>query len=229
MRSLFWLPTSLVLAAAALAQPAPPARLEVEYQLRRNGTTVAEITERLEQGNGSYHLTETWKGKGVYALLGKAKRTSTGTLGAEGPRPREFTDERSGRDTQRVWFDWNAKTITRRYKGPARTEALLPDTQDRLSFLFALTYQARKGQPISMYIADGRGLSHHVYQPDGRERLKTPAGEFDTLKLIRRNEGSGEISEIWFISERTYLPVRIVVSEKDGTRYEHIVTRLSPQ
>ena len=229
MRSSSWLLISLAFAAAALAQPAPPGRLEVDYQLMRNGTVVAEVTERLEHGNGSYHLTENWKGKGIYSLLGRAKRTSAGALDADGPRPREFTDERSGRDTQRVWFDWNAKTITRRYKGPARTEALLPGTQDRLSFLFALTYQARKGQPISMYIADGRGLSHHVYQHDGRERLTTPAGAFDTLKLVRRNEGSGEVSEIWFISERSYLPVRIVVTEKDGTRYEHVVTRLAPQ
>ena len=227
MRSLFWLLSSLPFAAAALAQPAPPARFEMEYQLRRNGSAVAEIVERFEHANGNYLLTETWKGKGVYALLGRATRTSTGALDKDGPRPREFTDERSGRDTQRVWFDWNAKTITRRYKGPARTEPLLPDTQDRLSFFFAMSYQARKGQPISVYIADGRGLSHHVYQHEGRERLKTPAGEFDTLKLIRRNEGRGEVSEIWFISERTYLPIRIVITEKDGTRYEHILTRLS--
>jgi len=227
MRSSCWLLISLALAPGALAQPASPVRLEVEYELTRNGSTVAEVREHLEHGNGSYQLTETWKGRGIYALLGKATRTSAGTLDADGPRPREFTDERSGRDTQRVWFDWSAKTITRRYKGPARTEALLPGTQDRLSFLFALAYQSRKGQPISMYIADGRGLSHHVYQHNGRERVTTPAGAFDTLKLVRRNEGSGEVSEIWFLSERSYLPVRIVVTEKDGTRYEHVVTRLT--
>ena len=226
MRSWFWLLISLALAPGAPAQPASPVRLEVAYELTRNGSSVAEITERLEHGNGSYQLTETWKGRGIYALLGKATRTSAGTLDVDGPRPREFTDERSGRDTQRVWFDWNAKTITRRYKGPARTEALLPGTQDRLSFLFALAYQSRNGQPISMYIADGRGLSHHVYRHNGRERLTTPAGAFDTLKLLRRNEGSGEVSEIWLSLERN-LPVRIVVTEKDGTRYEHVVTRLS--
>jgi len=229
MRSSFSLLISVAIATGAHAQGAAALRVEIEYELKRNGRTVAEVLERLEHANGSYQITETWKGRGLYAVMGKAKRTSQGSLDADGPRPHEYVDERSGRDTQRASFDWSAGTITRRYKGPARTEALLPGTQDRLSFLFALTYQARKGQPISMYIADGRGLSHHVYQPDGRERLKTPAGEFDTLKLIRRNEGSGEISEIWFISERTYLPVRIVVSEKDGTRYEHIVTRLSPQ
>ena len=227
MRSSFFRLASLLFAATASAQPAPPVRVEVEYQLMRNGSMVAEIVDRLEQGNGAYQLTETWKGRGIYALLGRAKRTSEGTFGADGPRPREFTDERSGRDTQRVWFDWDAKTITRRYKGPPRTEPLLPGTQDRLSFLLALMVQARKGQPIALYIADGRGLSHHVYQHGGRERLTTLAGQFDTVKLTRRKEGSGELSEIWFITERVSFPVRIVVTGNDGTRYEHVVTRIS--
>ena len=227
MRRAFWLLTSFLLAAGAQAQSPLPARVEIDYQLTRNGSTVAAITERLEQGNGAYRLTETWEGKGLFSLLGRAKRVSEGALGLDGPQPREFTDERSGRDTQRVWFDWKAKTITRRYKGPPRTEPLLPDTQDRLSFLFALGYRAQKSDPISLYIADGRGLSHHVYRHSGRERLATPAGEFNTLKLTRRNEGSGEVSEVWLAVERGNLPVRIVVTEKDGTRYEHLATRLS--
>jgi hypothetical protein len=227
MRSSFWLLTSLPLAAAALAQVAPPARVEIEYELTRNGSTMAEVMERIEHGGGAYQLTETWRGKGIYALLGRAKRTSAGSLGAEGPRPREYVDERSGRDTQRVSFDWSAGTITRRYKGATRTEPVPADTQDRLSFLFALSYYSQKGQPVSFHIADGRGMSRHTYKPNGREHLATPAGEFDAVRLIRRNEGSGEVSEIWLAANRGYLPVRLVVTEKDGTRYEHVATRIS--
>jgi len=227
MRSSFWLLTSLTVACAAAAQPAPPARVEIEYQLTRNGRTMAEVVERLEHGNGAYQLTETWKGRGIYALLGRAKRASAGSLGPGGPRPHEFTDERSGRDTQRVWFDWSANTITRRYKGATRTEPVPADTQDRLSFLLALSYASQKAQPVSLHIADGRGMSHHTYKPNGRERLATPAGEFDTVKLLRRNEGSGEVTEIWLAANRSYLPVRILVTEKDGTRYEHVATRIS--
>jgi hypothetical protein len=229
MRSSFWLLISLAFPLTALAQgPGPVVRVEIEYDLKRNGKTVAEILERLEHGNGAYHLTETWKGKGVYALLGRAKRMSAGTLGADGPRPNEYADERSGRDTQRVWFDWKANTITRRYKGPPRTEPVPPDTQDRLSFLLALTFHSPKGEPISFHVADGRGMSRHTYKPNGRERLATPAGEFETLRLLRRNEGSGEVAEIWLAADRSYLPVRIVVTENDGTRYEHVATRISP-
>lgn len=228
MRNSSWLLISLLVPLTGLAQGTPVVRVQIEYDLKRNGRTVAEITERLEHGNGAYHLTETWKGKGVYALLGRAKRVSEGTLGADGPRPREYIDERSGRDTQRVWFDWKANTITRRYKGPPRTEALPPDTQDRLSFLFALSFHSPKGQPISFYVADGRGMSRHVYRHNGRERLATPAGVFETLKLLRHNEGSGEVAEIWLATERSYLPVRIVLTEKDGTHYEHLATHISP-
>jgi Protein of unknown function (DUF3108) len=228
MRSSFWLLISLAVPLAALGQAAPTVRVEIEYDLKRNGKTVAEIVERLEHGNGAYQLTESWKGKGVYSLLGRAKRMSAGTFGADGPRPNEYIDERSGRDTQRVWFDWKANTITRRYKGPPRTEPVPADTQDRLSFLLALSFRSQKGEPISFHVADGRGMSRHTYKPDGRERLAIPAGQFETLKVVRRNEGSGEVAEIWLAANRAYLPVRIVVVEKDGTRYEHIATRMSP-
>jgi len=226
MRSLCWLLISLPLSDAAFAQAVPPPRVEIEYELKRNGKTMAEVVDRLEHANGAYQLTETWKGKGMYSLLGRAKRTSQGTLTAGGPRPHEYVDERSGRDTQRVTFDWAANTITRRYKGQTRTEPVPADTQDRLSFLFALTFASQKNESVSFHVADGRGMSRHTYDPNGRERIGTPAGEFDTVRVLRKN-GSGDVAEIWLAANRSYLPVRIVVVEQDGTRYEHVATRIS--
>lgn len=226
-----WSASRISLAGAALlaaaAHATPPADIEIEYELTRNGSAMAEVVEHLEHGKGAYQLTETWKGKGIYALLGRAKRTSQGSLEADGPRPKEYMDERSGRDTQRVSIDWKKKTITRRYKGQTRTEAVPHDTQDRLSFLLALSYAAGKGKPISFHVVDARGMSRHTYTPQGGGRVVTPAGEFDTVTLMRRNEGSGETAEIWHAAKLGYLPVRIVVTEKDGTRYEHVATRVS--
>ena len=223
MRNWFWLLVSF----AGAAQAMPPAQVEIEYTLLRNGATMAEVVDRFEHANGSYQLTETWRGKGMYALLGRAKRTSAGALSPDGPRPHEYVDERSGRDTQRVSFDWKANTITRRYKGKTSTEPVPTDTQDRLSFLLKLTFASHRGQPVSFHVADGRGMSQHTYTTNGRERVGTPAGEFDAIKVARTN-GSGDRAEIWFATNRHYLPVRIVVIEKDGTRYEHVATRIQP-
>lgn len=224
MRKRCWLLISL-LALPAAAQPPP--RIELEFDVLRNGSKMAELVERLDRANGAYELTEEWKGRGIYALLGRAKRVSRGALGPDGPRPHEYMDERSGRDTQRVWFDWKAGTITRRYRGDPRTEPVPADTQDRLSFLLALAYVSKNGKPISFHVADGRGMSRHTYKPNGRERIAMPAGEFDTVKLIRKNEGSGDVAEFWFAVNLSYLPVRVVITEKDGTRYENVLTRIS--
>jgi hypothetical protein len=69
------------------ALAAPPARIELEFDVMRNGTRMAEVVERLEHGNGRYELTEHWKGRAVYALLGRATRVSKGAMGPEASCP----------------------------------------------------------------------------------------------------------------------------------------------
>ena len=95
MRNLF-IPIFLSVASAAVA--APPLRVEIEYELSRNGTAVAEIVHRLEHDRRTYTLLETWQGKGVFALAGKADRSSRGAIATDGLRPVEFEDKRTGRE-----------------------------------------------------------------------------------------------------------------------------------
>jgi hypothetical protein len=223
MRNWLW----LLISCAGLAAAQPPARLEVVYVATRDGSTMAEITERLEYANGNYHLTETWKGKGIYALLGSARRVSHGTIEKNVLRPREFFDERSGRDTARAWFDWNAQTLTMQYKGNKGVEPLPPNAQDRLSFLFALSLLPGNGESVSYSIADGKGLSRHTYKVVGREKLRIAAGEFNTVKVARQGEDR-ETAELWLAAERGYVPVRLLIIEKNGTRYDQYAIRISP-
>jgi len=35
-------------------------------------------------------------------------------------------------------------------------------------------------------------------------------------------------AELWLAAERNYIPVRLLVVERDGTRYEQNATRISP-
>ena len=52
-------------------------------------------------------------------------------------------------------------------------------------------------------------------------------GEFDTVKVVREGDGR-EKAELWLAADRAYIPVRVLVVEKDGTRYEQLATRISP-
>ena len=137
----------VLIAFAAGAQAQLPARAEIVYEVQRNGSAMAEITALLEQADGRYKLTEKWQGRGLYSLLGKATRISVGSLGANGVRPAEFTDERSGRDTARASLDWKTGTMTFRYKGRSRSESIPPNAQDRISFMLALASQNSAWSP----------------------------------------------------------------------------------
>lgn len=222
MRNWFW----LLISAAAAAHAAPPERVDIWYDIRHNGgSPVAHVAHQLHHDGRAYELRETWTGKGFYALRGTVRRTSRGTVSAGGLQPLEFTDERTGRRTARATFDWQAKTVTMQYKGGPRVEPLPPDGNDRLAFLFDFAFAPRLAGEVSFHLMDGRGRSRHVYSVGGRERLSTPAGNFEALRLVR--DSGGDRTEIWFAADRSYLPVRILVTDRDGTHYDQIVTKIS--
>ena len=206
---------TLVLSFACGAAAAPPQRVEIGYEISREGSVLAEVSQRLEHDGRSYRLAETWKGKGMLALRGEATRSSQGAVVADGLRPQKFEDKRPARDTQQVAFDPAAKTAT-----------LL--RQDQLSFMWSLAFAPPRGT-VTASVADGKRVTSYTYQVAGRERIKTPAGEFDALKLVKRRDNpEDKVSEIWLAVDRQYLPVRILVVEKDGTRLDQVAVKISP-
>ncbi|HEV7477620.1 MAG TPA: DUF3108 domain-containing protein, partial [Burkholderiales bacterium] len=74
-------------------------------------------------------------------------------------------------------------------------------------------------------IVDSKGISTQLYRIAGQEKLKTPIGEFDTLKLVRSRDN--ESAEIWLASQLGNFPVRVVVVYKDGKRLEQMAVRVS--
>jgi len=204
---------TIVLSGASAAAAAPPQRVEIGYEIARNGLILAEVNQRLEHDGRSYRLSETWTGKGVYALRGDAARSSQGAVVADGLRPQKFEDKRSGRDTQKAEFDPTAKTPTLQ-------------RQDRLSFIWTFAFSPPAG-PVTVSVADGKNVTQYTYEPAGRERVKTPAGEFDALKLVRRRGNPQDrVAEIWLATDRNYVAVRLLVVEKDGTRLDTLASKI---
>lgn len=210
MRNWFLL---LALSIALDAQAAPPQRVEIVYELSHNGTVVAEVTDRLEHDGRSYTLQETWKGRGLLALRGEAHRSSRGNVARDGLRPAEYRDVRGGRERRQASFD------------PGNSVATLRQ-QDRMSFVWSFAF-APPATPVSVNVSDGRSVVTYAYRPAGRERIATAAGEFEALKLVRRKDEPGNRSdEIWLAADRHYLPVRVQVTDKDGTRIDKVAVRI---
>jgi hypothetical protein len=229
MRSSSSLRTSLLAGAlaAGVATAAPPERVAITYEVSREGTPVADIVDRFERLDGRYRVVETWKGRGLYSLAGQIVRSSYGTLGPAGPRPLEFADERSRRSPARAKFHWDAGKLTLHKKGETRSEALPADAQDRVSFLLALAYAAPRG--ASFAVVDGGGVSRYVFDAAGSERIRVPAGEFEALKMTRRPEDAQDTrtTQVWLARELGWLPVRILLVDRDGARFDQQATSVA--
>jgi len=218
MRNFFFRPTlsALLALAAAGAQAAPPQRVEIGFELSRNGTVVAEVTHRLEHDGRTYSLAENWSGRGLFALAGNANRTSRGSIVADGLRPVEFEDRRTRREPRRVEFN------------PADKAPTL-ERQDQLSLAWNFAFAPPRGT-VTVRVADGKRVTAYVYKVAGRERVKTPAGEFDGLKIVKQKDNpEAKSTEIWLAADRGYLPVRVLIVDKEGTRMDQVAARISLQ
>jgi len=205
---------TIALSFASAAAGAPPQRVEISYEIARNGSVLAEVNQRLEHDGHSYRLAETWKGKDLLSLRGEATRSSQGAVAADGLRPLKFEDRRPGRETRHAEFDPAAKTPT-----------LL--RQDQLSFIWTLAF-APPRNAATLNVADGKRVTSYTYLAAGRERVKTPAGEFDALKLVKRKDNpQDKVTELWLAVDRQYIPVRILVIDKDGTRLDQVAVKIT--
>ncbi len=227
MRSLCFLLVSAVAPGVFAAPAMLQGTFEIQFDVTCEGTALAEVVERLELTSNTYQMTETSKGKGIYALLGTAKRTSRGAIVNGQLQPAEFSDERSGRATARAWFDWKTQTIFMQHTGNKGSEPMPPDSQDRLSFLLAVMMMPGRVKNMKLSIFDGKGQSRHEYDVGGREKVETPAGTFDAVRVTRRTEpGASDRADLWVAADFG-LPVKLVHVERDGQRCEHVAKRIS--
>ena len=220
-----------MLAGTCLAQP--PQKVNLSYDVSYNGMVAAELSEVLEHDGKHFSLSSEGRGKGIGALLyrGAAKRYCRGEITGAGLRPLEYRDQRGDKPAATARFDWNKKALTQEHEGRSETTSMVLPLQDRLSFLYTFAFQRapelNPGKEIKITLTDGKGLTHFQYNVAGTEVLKTPAGELETVHLVKQREGKDDKgTEIWLASKRDYLPVRILVIETDGTRLDQVVTRI---
>lgn len=213
---------------------APPQKVTVQYEASRNGSVMVEVTERLEHDGKTYSLISEAKGKGIYAMVrsGAVRRSSKGTVTPAGLRPEEFHDKRGDRPEKTARFDWAKGLVQQGEEGKTEIKPMAAPERviDRLSLFWTFAFRPPIGKEIFFAVSDGGGFDDFRFAPAGIEMLKTPAGNIEALKLVKLPDpGDERGTEIWLATKQNYLPVRILVIEKDGTRIDQLVTSISTQ
>jgi hypothetical protein len=125
-------------------------------------------------------------------------------------------------------FDWADLSLKLEANGKTTTQPMPAHAQDKLSMLYAFAFHPPGAAPIAINATDGKGVSHYVFEAAGQQEIDTPAGQFDALRLVKRKDGPDDHgTEIWLARGHGYLPIRVLITDKDGTRIDQVVTRIA--
>ena len=213
---------------AAAATAATPAAVSISYNLFRNGTHIGVINEHFEVKDGAYRATSETRAVGLLALVQRrpVTYTSTGDSTKEGLRPARFEGSR-GDVTVTAAFDWKSDTLNLIHDGLNQTVALPRAAQDRLSLMYQLMHLVQnKPRTVEFAMTNGRKIDRYRYDVNADVAVDTPLKRLTTLHLVKQREQDDTQTEIWLAPEFHYLPVKVVIVEDDGVRYEQVVTRL---
>jgi hypothetical protein len=230
---------TLLVAALALllpdrytfAQTAAPAAVSASYDVQLNGLQIAVINEQFDTDRDTYRIVSESIPVGLLALLRKRGVTlvSSGKITSNGLRPDHFEGTNGDDDARRVSaeFDWTEARLTLKHEGQMETAPLPPGTQDRISLMYQFMF-VEPGQlrQIDVAMTNGRKIDRYRYSITPGVDLDTPLGRMKTLHLVKAREPGESAAEIWLAPQHHFFPVKVLLVEKDGARYEQTITRL---
>lgn len=208
---------------AASVHAAPPTPFSASYAVHSHGTHVGAMERRLEiiEG-GKYVFSSETRAAGLVALVRRDRivETTRGRLAGDTPQPEEYLYEHHGSrkdKTVRVSFDWDEGRIVNVAKGRTWELDAEPETLDKLLYQLVLMQDlADGGREFNYRIADGGQIKDYRFVTVGTERIETPAGTFEAVRLEHEKDNKGRRIDIWCAPSLDYLPVRVDYRERDG-------------
>lgn len=213
--------------AVAAASPAPHS-VSASYNVYLNGAHVAVMNETFEVHDANYRIVSESLPIGAFAMLQRpATVVSSGRVTPEGLRPQRFEGRRVGGGEVSAEFDWDRERLSFTRDGRTDTVALPSGTQDRLSIMYQfMFYTFARRAHLELAMTDGRRLAHYLYAVTPEVEIDTPLGRVAALHLVKQTEPDGSGTEIWLARDRRFLPVKMVIRESNGMRYEQVATRI---
>jgi len=232
---------AIITACAALLSSATFAEdgYRAAYKLVVGPLTVGEAERSFEiEPSGAYRFVSKMKSTGVVSIVRDEEllETSSGMFRDGIYYPADYTYVRKSKKKPRniaMHFDRDNANIETIVNGEILWAPLREDLLDKLVYQAALMHDLGVGKTELIYRIADRGREK-LYQPvfADEEVIKTKAGRFNTIKIVRERTNDKRRTIFWCAPELGYLPVRIAVRDKKGkettanlTEYHSLVTR----
>ena len=195
-----------------------PEPVRLNYQVTKGGDSAKASLTWQTPTSSSYEITY----EATYFGFTAWKQTSVGQLGDTGIAPERFGDKRRGKAEQATHFDHDKHRIT--FSNNRPDAQMKSSAQDRISVLVQLASifaaepeRFKTGDAIDLPVASVNESEMWVFEVQTSEKIQVPAGEMETVKLIRRQRRQyDQTVELWLSPQASYLPVRIRLTDSSG-------------
>ncbi len=222
----------LMILSAPIWAAQPPQHVQMDFAVTSGALHLGDGHDVLEHDGKQYSVVSELKTVGIAAIIYKLniRRESRGLITKNGLRPLHFEEDRTRKPKRAADFDWDAKLIKLTDGANVETVPLPDNTFDQTSFAYAFSFRPPSEEILPVYLTDGRKLSDYKYQFIGKEKLKTPLGDLETVHFKKIQEADDKRGfEVWLAVAHHYLPVRIHFVENNGTALDSMVTAISYQ
>ena len=209
----------LVLAQAAMGQVyALPRAFDADFSVAKGRMTLGNLHASLKYNGNQYQYRKSTKATGLAALLTGIKITenSDGQFVEDTIKPRNYLYNQSRRNKSRIEkIRFTGNKAVGSYKGKSYTFSVSANALDRGSVELALAQDLVKNKPRLIYPVIENGKKKNLtFARQGQEKIKTPAGTFNTIKLTVVRNTNKRNTTLWLAKELDYMPVKIRHNEK---------------
>jgi hypothetical protein len=199
-----------------------PAFFEANYTLYSNDTKVGLMERRFyQQDDGKYVFRSESKTTGFIALLKKVHilEESTWDYIDSNFTPLHYRYHHSKGKKERdakIDFNWDNQKITNRINESTWYMQTQKGMQDKLLYQLTIMSDLMSGQiPDNYAVADGGKIKEYAFERIADETIKTPLGEFKTIKLALHKKNKQQENFLWCAYDLNFLPIKVTSTEKD--------------
>lgn len=196
---------------------------QASYQFAYNGKNLGSATRTLSQSGNNWTYIFAAKAVGI------ASASETSRFSFNNGQINSNSFSRTSKilvhnDTMTINFNPNSKTINTKKKDTPRSFAWKAGVLDELNAELQVREDLKgSGLKSSYLIADAKGIDSRRFVKQGTETVKTPAGTYNTIKVVLTHDNNSKSSIFWLAPQLDYAPVKM--SHVDGkTSYNLTLT-----
>ena len=196
----------------AAATEVQPVQFKASYGVSKGNLALGEVHRSLTAtDDGKYSFVSVTQPTGLAAaFIGRIEEHSLLAYHDHQIKPLHYEKSGDKKNNLNLLFDWEHALVKNNIEGNLWELPLSLGTQDLLSYQLAIIYDLQQGKTNLAYVlTDKHKFTSYQFQILGEEKLDTPLGPMQTLKLQRITDSADKTTIIWCAPSLDYLPARI--------------------